>query len=249
MHNEIEEKLWPKVGSAMARACVDANKPRKKGRNPLIEAGTPLEPPPPPPARARPVASAQPRAIPPTRGGRAPSRWPSSPSSRVLRGPAGTLVVACLLAVGGCGTGESGPSVSGVLFGEAFVARYAAFDTVAYDSILIDISDSGGICTAGSPPSDLRFVGLCLCTPGHDWVGDYSLAPGGGCPSPGPRTSRGRGERGSSPAAAMAKASTRTGGPCRSRHFPSSAPRGTCRRFRRRDRGRSVHRLFLRRFE
>ena len=26
-------------------------------------------------------------------------------------------------------------------------------------------------------------MGLCLCTPGHDWVGDYSLAPGGGCPS------------------------------------------------------------------
>lgn len=72
MHNEVEEKLWPKVGSAMARACVDANKPRKKGRNPLmIEAGTPLESaPPPPPARTRPVATAQPR--PATQGRAAP---------------------------------------------------------------------------------------------------------------------------------------------------------------------------------
>lgn len=93
------------------------------------------------------------------------------------------LVLACVLAASGCGTGESGPSVSGVLFGEAFVARHAAFDTLEYDAILIDISDTDGICSAGRPNSNLRFVGICLCTPGHDWVGDYLLAPGGGCPS------------------------------------------------------------------
>jgi hypothetical protein len=40
---EIEDKLWAKLGPAMARACVDATKPRKRGRGPLmIEAGTPL---------------------------------------------------------------------------------------------------------------------------------------------------------------------------------------------------------------
>jgi hypothetical protein len=40
---EIEDKLWTKLGPAMARACVDATKPRKRGRGPLmIEAGTPL---------------------------------------------------------------------------------------------------------------------------------------------------------------------------------------------------------------
>jgi hypothetical protein len=43
MRTEIEDKLWKKVGPAMARACVDATKPRKRGRGPLIiEAGTPL---------------------------------------------------------------------------------------------------------------------------------------------------------------------------------------------------------------
>jgi hypothetical protein len=45
---EIEDKLWTKLGPAVARACVDAAKPRKRGRGPLmIEAGTPLESPPP----------------------------------------------------------------------------------------------------------------------------------------------------------------------------------------------------------
>jgi hypothetical protein len=40
---EIEDKLWTKLGPAMARACADATKPRKRGRGPLmIEAGTPL---------------------------------------------------------------------------------------------------------------------------------------------------------------------------------------------------------------
>jgi len=40
---EVEDKLWTKIGSAMARACTDATKPRKRGRGPLmIEAGSPL---------------------------------------------------------------------------------------------------------------------------------------------------------------------------------------------------------------
>jgi hypothetical protein len=40
---EMEDKLWTRVGPAMARACVDASKPRKRGRGPqVIEAGTPL---------------------------------------------------------------------------------------------------------------------------------------------------------------------------------------------------------------
>jgi hypothetical protein len=52
---EIEDKLWTKVGPSIARACVDAAKPRKQGRGPLmIEAGTPLEAPAPPP-RAKPA--------------------------------------------------------------------------------------------------------------------------------------------------------------------------------------------------
>jgi hypothetical protein len=73
MHNEIEEKLWTKVGSSLARACVDANKPRKKGRNPLmIEAGTPLEASTAPPARARSTATAQARPAPTTQGRAAP---------------------------------------------------------------------------------------------------------------------------------------------------------------------------------
>jgi hypothetical protein len=43
MHNEIEEKLWPKIGRVLARASVEANRPRKRARNALvIEAGTPL---------------------------------------------------------------------------------------------------------------------------------------------------------------------------------------------------------------
>src|SRR5206468_1141283 len=40
---EVEDNLWTKVGPAIARACADASKPRKRDRNPLmIEAGTPL---------------------------------------------------------------------------------------------------------------------------------------------------------------------------------------------------------------
>jgi TolB-like protein len=40
---EMEDKLWTRLGPAMARACVDATKPRKRGRGPqVIEAGTPL---------------------------------------------------------------------------------------------------------------------------------------------------------------------------------------------------------------
>jgi hypothetical protein len=43
LRTQIEEKLWTRLGPAMARACVDATKPRKRGRSPLmIEAGTPL---------------------------------------------------------------------------------------------------------------------------------------------------------------------------------------------------------------
>jgi hypothetical protein len=52
---EIEDKLWTKVGPAIARACTDAAKPRKQGRGPLlIEAGTPLEAPA-TPTRAKPA--------------------------------------------------------------------------------------------------------------------------------------------------------------------------------------------------
>jgi hypothetical protein len=43
LRTEIEDKLWTRFGPAMARACVDATKPRKRGRGPqVIEAGTPL---------------------------------------------------------------------------------------------------------------------------------------------------------------------------------------------------------------
>jgi TolB-like protein len=43
LRTEIEDKLWTRLGPAMARACVDATKPRKRGRGPMvIEAGTPL---------------------------------------------------------------------------------------------------------------------------------------------------------------------------------------------------------------
>ncbi len=43
LRGEIEDKLWTRLGPAMARACVDAGKPRRRGRGPLvIEAGTPL---------------------------------------------------------------------------------------------------------------------------------------------------------------------------------------------------------------
>ncbi|HXU06681.1 MAG TPA: hypothetical protein VN903_37250 [Polyangia bacterium] len=40
---EVEDNLWTKIGPAIARACTDASKPRKRDRDPLmIEAGTPL---------------------------------------------------------------------------------------------------------------------------------------------------------------------------------------------------------------
>ena len=40
---EVEDNLWTKVGPAIARACADAAKPRKRDRDPMmIEAGTPL---------------------------------------------------------------------------------------------------------------------------------------------------------------------------------------------------------------
>ena len=40
---EVEDKLWTKIGPAIARACTDASKPRKRDRDPMmIEAGTPL---------------------------------------------------------------------------------------------------------------------------------------------------------------------------------------------------------------
>jgi hypothetical protein len=43
MHNEIEVKLWPKIGRVLARATAEANRPRKRARNALvIEAGEPL---------------------------------------------------------------------------------------------------------------------------------------------------------------------------------------------------------------
>jgi len=43
MRAEVEENLWSKIGPAIARACLDASKPRKRDRDPLmIEAGTPL---------------------------------------------------------------------------------------------------------------------------------------------------------------------------------------------------------------
>jgi len=48
---EISDKLWTKLGRPMARACTDADKPRKRSRATLrIDAGTPLEPAPPPKA-------------------------------------------------------------------------------------------------------------------------------------------------------------------------------------------------------
>lgn len=40
----LSETLWKKVGAVMARACVDAGKPRKPSRTALvINAGTPIE--------------------------------------------------------------------------------------------------------------------------------------------------------------------------------------------------------------
>jgi hypothetical protein len=43
MRTEVEGKLWNRIGPAVARACADASKPRRRGRAPLlIEAGTSL---------------------------------------------------------------------------------------------------------------------------------------------------------------------------------------------------------------
>jgi hypothetical protein len=54
---EVEEKLWTRIGPAIARACADASKPRKRDREPLvIEAGTPLDS---PRAKPRPPPTAQ----------------------------------------------------------------------------------------------------------------------------------------------------------------------------------------------
>jgi hypothetical protein len=40
---DVEEKLWAKIGSAVARACVEAEKPGRRHNKPMvIEAGTPL---------------------------------------------------------------------------------------------------------------------------------------------------------------------------------------------------------------
>jgi hypothetical protein len=39
----ISDTLWKKVGAVMARACLDASKPRKPSRALRINAGTPIE--------------------------------------------------------------------------------------------------------------------------------------------------------------------------------------------------------------
>lgn len=44
IRDQVEEKLWVKIGPAIERACADASKPRERDRDPeVIEAGTPLE--------------------------------------------------------------------------------------------------------------------------------------------------------------------------------------------------------------
>jgi len=44
MPAQLSSKLWARVGGTIARACVDARKPRKKSRNLLqINAGTAVE--------------------------------------------------------------------------------------------------------------------------------------------------------------------------------------------------------------
>jgi hypothetical protein len=43
LSRELSDKLWSKVGPAMARVCKDADKPRKKSRALQINAGTPIE--------------------------------------------------------------------------------------------------------------------------------------------------------------------------------------------------------------
>jgi hypothetical protein len=57
---EVEDKLWTRIGPAIARACNDASKPRKRDRAPMvIEAGTPLDSPPSAQASRKQAASAQ----------------------------------------------------------------------------------------------------------------------------------------------------------------------------------------------
>jgi hypothetical protein len=52
MPGTLSSKLWARVGGTIARACVDARKPRKKSRNLLqINAGTALETVPSPPTK------------------------------------------------------------------------------------------------------------------------------------------------------------------------------------------------------
>jgi NADPH:quinone reductase-like Zn-dependent oxidoreductase len=52
---EMEDKLWAKVGPAIAHACVDSAKPRKRDRDPMmIQAGIPLNVPDPPPPSTKP---------------------------------------------------------------------------------------------------------------------------------------------------------------------------------------------------
>ena len=42
LRDEVEDKLWLKIGPALERACADASKPRQRDRDPLVvEAGTP----------------------------------------------------------------------------------------------------------------------------------------------------------------------------------------------------------------
>jgi hypothetical protein len=44
---EVDKSLWPQLGPPLAKACVEAAKPRKHEREPMrIEAGTPLDAPP-----------------------------------------------------------------------------------------------------------------------------------------------------------------------------------------------------------
>ena len=43
LRSEVEDNLWTRIGPAIARACADASKPRKRDRDPMmIEAGSPL---------------------------------------------------------------------------------------------------------------------------------------------------------------------------------------------------------------
>ena len=68
---EISDRLWAKLGPAVAHVCVDAGRPRKKSRSTLeINAGTPIETVPNPRREHAPGAS-------PPAGPHAPARKPS----------------------------------------------------------------------------------------------------------------------------------------------------------------------------